>query len=217
MKKLDRKSIPTPSCLGGYQHGKDQWNQVIAEHKVEIRGQLQLMQGRLCAYCEGSLDELGEHIEHLRPRARHPQRTFDWNNLYWSCEQDDSCGRYKDHSAGKYDVDELVDPCCHNPDDYFRFRGDGSIDFVKNLSTSDEQRAKETLRVFNLNPMRGRLRTMRKSTADIYNTQEPNIVRELMDWDEDERRHFIEEELHRTSDKPFGAVIRHLFVDMVGP
>lgn len=210
MRHLDRDSVAAPPCLARYRHGEHQWDDLTAPHRAEVRAHLERLQGRRCAYCEGSLDALGHHVEHLRCRDRHPKRTFDWGNLYWSCTQDDSCGRYKDHQAAPYNVDDLIDPCDDDPDHFFRFRSDGSIDLAPGLSAREQHRARETLRVFNLNPAHGRLRVMRKLVADAYNQQEPNILRTLMDFDEDTRQAFILGELQRAEESFFGSVIRHL-------
>src|SRR5438105_4358499 len=110
MRKLDRGNVPAPVCLANYQVGAHTWNSLTYEDKEQIRQSLEQLQGRRCAYCEGSLDALGQHIEHFRRKGigHFPQFTFSWSNLYWSCYQDDSCGRFKDHSAGAYNPNDLI-------------------------------------------------------------------------------------------------------------
>src|SRR4051812_18958917 len=124
MRWLDRNAVPAPACLATYQHGLHTWDDVTPLDKSHIRAALEQMQGRRCAYCEGSLDALGRHVEHFRRKhaAHFPHLTFVWTNLYWSCDQADSCGRFKDHGAGAYDPDDLIDPCVEDPDRLFRFR-----------------------------------------------------------------------------------------------
>ena len=129
------------------------------------------MQGRRCAYCEGSLDALGSHIEHFRRKA---QGTFLNSRLlgaifFGRATKTYSCGHYKDHGAGTYDVNDLIDPCVDNPDTFFRFRTDGTINVRAGPSAQrDKHKAEETLRVFNLNPNWGRLRNMRKAAVSAY-------------------------------------------------
>ena len=89
MQKLDRAICLAPACLGGYAHGVHTWDNVSSVHKGEIRAQLEAMQGRRCAYCEGDIDSLGQHIEHFRRKSLHPELTFVWGNLFWSCDQTD--------------------------------------------------------------------------------------------------------------------------------
>lgn len=214
MRKLDRNPVPAPPCLGRYQHGRDNWDKVPPADKSAIRKQLEQMQGRRCAYCDGPLDRLGEHIEHLWPKGRFPQRTFDWHNLYLSCDQQDSCGQYKDNGAENYHPNDILDPCKDDPDRYFRFRPDGTIDVSPN-GTTEKARAEKTLRVFNLDPGHGRLRTMRRQAADAYLARDPNILDALMGFDETERRAVIAAELAEVAHEPFGAVIRHLFLTLL--
>ena len=211
MRKLDRNSASPPVCLACYQHGKHNWGSVSSEHKDEIRVSLERMQGRRCAYCEGPVDTLGHHIEHFRAKGAFPKLTFDWSNLYWSCDKSDSCGRYKDHDSGPYDPDDLIDPCRENPDRFFKFRSDGTIQVRTDIPDKEQHRAKETLRVFNLNPSQGRLRQMRMRALEAYTAQEPDILAALETLDPSERDAIIADELARTASEPFSAVIRHFF------
>jgi uncharacterized protein (TIGR02646 family) len=209
MRKLDRTAVPAPPCLAKLKHGRDKWGKEV--NRAEIRAHLERMQGRRCAYCEGSLDDFGEHIEHLRTRSRFPKLMFDWSNLYLSCYREDSCGRYKDHAAGLHNPDDLVDPCNDDPDRFFRFYSNGVIKVRQGLSPADAHRAHETLRVFNLDPEHGRLRALRHRAAETYLAQGRSFLDDLREFSEDDRRDFIAEELRKTADQPFSTVIRHLF------
>ncbi len=210
MRKLDRTAAPVPACLSGYQHGANTWDDVAGEDKREIRQCLEQMQGRRCAYCEGALDVLGQHIEHFRRKGHHPQLTFCWSNLYWSCDQHDSCGHYKDHGSGDYEPTDLLEPSVDNPDRYFRFRSDGTIQLRPGLTQQDEHRARETLRVFNLHPESGRLRNMRKGAAATY----LGLLNELVALTVAERRDYVRLEIEASADEPFCTLIRHLFEDL---
>jgi uncharacterized protein (TIGR02646 family) len=209
MRKLDRTAVPPPPCLAEYKHGRDRWDETV--NRPEIRAHLNRMQGRRCAYCEGPLDDHKQHIEHFRTRSRFPKLMFEWRNLYLSCAQVDSCGIYKDHSAGAHDPDDLIDPCIDDPDRFFRFYSNGAIKVRQGLSPADARRAHETLRVFNLNPEHGSLRARRQRAAKDYLARDPRILDDLREFSEDDRRDYIAEELRRTADEPFSTVIRHLF------
>jgi uncharacterized protein (TIGR02646 family) len=169
------------------------------------------MQGRRCAYCEGSLDVLGRHVEHFRRKhaAHFPHLTFVWANLYWSCDQADSCGRFKDHGAGVYDPDDLVDPCVEDPDRLFRFRSDGTISIRPGLPVAEMRRAEETLRVFNLNPDWGRLRNMRKAAVAAY----VGFVDGTLEFSLAEFQEFFREELELAATLPFSTAIRHVLTE----
>lgn len=213
MRKLDRIVCPAPPCLSDYHYGTHSWKDVAPGHKGEIRTHLETMQGRRCAYCEGDIDALGQHIEHFRrkgdPAYRH--LTFDWRNLFWSCGQRDSCGHFKDHGAGHYNVADLIDPCAEDPDNFFIFRSDGTISVRTGLPAHDEYRAKETLRVFSLHPQWGRLRNMRKTAVAGY-------VRYAVDvsadgFSDDDVQELIAGELHAARGLPFYTAIRHVLTE----
>lgn len=209
MRRLDRTGATTPPCLASYQHGQHNWDDVSPQDKAQIRVCLEQMQGRRCAYCEGDLDALGHHIEHFWRKCQFRALTFDWSNLYWSCGQTDSCGHFKDHGAGPYDVGDLIDPCCDDPDEFFRFRSDGTITIRPELTPADRHRAEETLRVFNLNPQWGRLRNMRKAAVSAYVLMvDPNVG-----FSEDEWREFFSDELERSVTHPFYTAIRHVLTE----
>lgn len=211
MRKLDRTVAPAPACLGGYHHGTNNWDHVGPDDKREIRQCLEQMQGRRCAYCEGALDVLGQHIEHFRRKHHHPHLTFSWGNLYWSCDQRDSCGHYKDHGAGNYTPADLLEPGVDDPDLYFRFRSDGTVQVRPGLTTQQEHRARETLRVFNLHPDFGRLRNMRKGAAATY----LGLLNELVALTETDRRDYVRLEIQASAGEPFCTLIRHLFEDLL--
>jgi uncharacterized protein (TIGR02646 family) len=167
------------------------------------------MQGRRCAYCEGPLDTLGWHIEHFRRRHSFPNLTFAWPNLYCSCNQTDSCGHYKENGAGPYVVDDLIEPCIEDPDKYFRFRSDGTISIRVGLTANEQHKAKETLRVLNLNPKRGRLRNMRKRAVSGYVFMtDPGAGFSAEEW-----REFFREELQHALVEPFYTAIRHVLTE----
>jgi uncharacterized protein (TIGR02646 family) len=170
---------------------------------------LELWQGRRCAYCEGPLDVLGQHIEHFRRKHHFQHLTFSWTNLYWSCDQSDSCGHYKDHGAGPYNPNDLIEPGIDDPDRFFRFRSDGTIQSRPGLSPLDQHRAHETLRVFNLHSAYGRLRNMRKRAAATY----LGLLEDLDALTVEERQEYVRLEIHASAGEPFCTVIRHLFED----
>jgi len=211
MRKLDRAIYPAPPCLGGYHHGAHSWQDVTPDHKAEIRTHLETMQGRRCAYCEGDIDTLGQHIEHFRRKGLHPALTFDWDNLFWSCDQTDSCGHFKDRGAGPYNVTDLINPCCDDPDAFFIFQADGTISVRHGLSGVDQRRAIETLRVFSLDAKWGRLRAMRKAAVSGYVDDANAAFNE--GWPSDDIRTFFQAELEIARNLPFYTAIRHVLTE----
>ena len=211
MRKLDRAIATIPACLASYAHGRDKWGDVSHTHKQEIHASLEQMQGRRCAYCEGPLDSLGQHIEHFRRKSRFVHLTFAWANLFGSCDQNDSCGHFKDHGAGPYNSDDLLDPCADDPSLFLRFRSGGTVDVRPGLSQRDAFRARETLRVFNLHDEFGRLRNMRKAAASTY----LQLVSELAAFNASERCAYAQLEIQATASEPFSTVVRHMFEDVL--
>nr|WP_200985536.1 retron system putative HNH endonuclease [Rhizobium rhizogenes]QCL10652.1 hypothetical protein C6.5e_756 [Rhizobium rhizogenes] len=211
MKKLDRSACPAPPCLGDYHHGTHSWKDVGADHKAEIRAHLETMQSRRCAYCEGDIISLGEHIEHFRRKSLHPALTFEWENLFSSCDQTDSCGHFKDSGAGPYDVDDLLNPCCDDPDAFFIFQADGTISTRHGLSPSDQNRAQETLRVFSLDDKWGRLRVMRKIAVSGYVDDADAAFND--GWPPEDIRAYFGQELEYARNLPFYTAIKHVLTE----
>jgi uncharacterized protein (TIGR02646 family) len=211
MHSFDRSACPAPTCLAGYRHGTHSWDDVSSDDKKEIRARLEVMQGRRCAYCEGDLDALDQHIEHFRRKCHYPALTFDWSNLFWSCDRLDSCGHFKDHGAGPYNVADLINPCIDDPDTFFIFRSDGTISIRRDLSGADQWRARETLRVFSLDAEGGRLRGMRKRAVSGY-VISANEAFEAGFLPEEIQEYFARE-LEYTEGQPFCTAIRHVLTE----
>lgn len=205
---LDRSTIQAPSCLTKYQHGGDRWDDVTPQDKDEIRCCLEKLQEGRCAYCEGSLDELKRHIEHFRTRHHFPTLTFAWDNLFWSCDGADSCGKHKDNHATPYNPADLIDPSRDNPDDFFQFLSNGTIE-VRPESSPAKQRAAETLRILNLNT--NRLKNMRSRAVQGYLDTNHGILEVLEQFSPTERDECICDELKSVEHDPFFTTIRHFF------
>jgi len=206
MHKLNRPQV-IPNCLSKYQHGRDNWGTVTPVDKAIIWQKLTQMQGNLCAYCESGLKQDHKHIEHFRQKAGHiyPQGTFQWDNLFGSCNNPNSCGKYKDNRARPYLPNHLVKPDIEDPELYFQFVRDGSINVRRGLTNVDNNRAKETLRIFNLNS----LRQARESATIGYRQTAEYLIEILKDFGEEEYNLELQKELHATKTLPFSTAIKH--------
>ncbi|MGZ8218354.1 retron Ec78 anti-phage system effector HNH endonuclease PtuB [Methylomagnum sp.] len=201
MRKLERDPNG-PRCLKRYRHGRDQWDQVTSEEKAAIWEKLDAMQGRRCAYCEDAIKDGERHIEHFRQCFSYRQGTFDWANLFGSCNRENSCGKHKDR-CGTYDPAALIKPDVDDPEHFFLFVSDGTIAIRADLSDAEERRrAEETLRIFNLN---GPLRHKRWQAVAKY----VQISDEISELPKDERGPFLESELAETAHLPFATAIKH--------
>lgn len=164
---LDRNSVTEPSCLSSYSYPAQTWKSFGGPCKVELRKALVELQGEpgitnsagaseygiRCAYCESSIFHDG-HIEHFRRKnpEHFPELTFAWDNLFLSCGATTHCGHYKDAANSKpYDPNDLVKPDIEDPRRLLFFSVQGSLHPREGLSATDQHRANETIRVFNLN------------------------------------------------------------------
>jgi uncharacterized protein (TIGR02646 family) len=179
-----------------------------------IRTALLQMQRQRCAYCErrtGDAKDEG-HIEHYRNQAGHTDLETDWNNLFWSCLDEKTCGKHKDKcnivgGSGKcraFNPDDLINPCVDDPDQFMRFISDGKITPRDDLTPQEKHRYDETIRVFQLadSPL---LRKQREDAVQPYigildalRSAGPTIFRE-----------YVNSELSRLDSAPFATAIRH--------
>lgn len=169
---------------------------------------LEPQQYYICAYCEISLNKLGRHIEHIKPKSRYPEETFNYHNLVLCCIDaqqlshlhldERSCGHYK---LDNYDPSLFVSPLEPNCRDYFWYRQNGEVIPNTNLTPSQQARARYTIDILNLNS----LRLVRQQRILIQETIK--IINELLD-DLEALKHFAECDLCLTNNRllPFHSV-----------
>lgn len=203
MHKLNRGSAP--ACLSSFQHGLHNWKSVTPANKEDIWLELIAMQGERCAYCEADISNGSRHIEHFRQKGRDPTQTFVWQNLFGSCGNPNTCGTYKD-KQGVYPPAVLIKPDQDDPDQFLRFHSDGSISVHTDLSDSDQERASETLRLFNLTD--GSLRWQRQAAATGY-LQTAEEIAELAADDPLLAAAYLADEIAATAHLPFATAIKH--------
>lgn len=207
MRQLQRGVAP--SCLARYRHGRDNWSALSGADRAEIWQALEAMQSQCCAYCEAAIAADNRHIEHFVQKGRDPRVTFQWDNLFGSCNREDSCGKYKDHCAGAYNPGDLLKPDVDDPDHYFVFVADGTIQIRAGLNDADRQRASETLRIFNLDAEHGALRRMRHAAAIGYVQTAEELWSLSDEFPEEEWQQLLDDELNATAHLPFVTAIRH--------
>lgn len=207
MHKLNRPAAPV--CLRRFRHGHDTWRDLSHSDRADIWVSLDQMQQRRCAYCERPIRRndysADAHIEHFRQRGRYPQGTFDWQNLFGSCNKTDSCGKHKD--VQYYDHQHLIKMDDEDPDNFLRFLSDGQVVPADNLAKNKLIRARETIRVFNLN---GPLRQIRKVNVKGYLDDAKEIALFAEEFDESDWRPLLEDRLKSIEGLPFETAIRHV-------
>jgi uncharacterized protein (TIGR02646 family) len=132
-----------------------------------------------CAYTELPLvfEKNNSHIEHLKRKdsAFFPELTFDWSNLFVSCNSDDFGGKYKDgkYLKGKTKADNalIINPSLENPNEYFELTYWGELTIKADLKGIAKTKAEETIKAFNLNhnSLQVRRREMIQSVNDYKN------------------------------------------------
>ena len=222
MRRLVRP--PTaPACLARFDHQNHTWDDVSPTDKAEIREVLTHMQGRLCAYCESELysdylpepDFSGAHIEHFRRKNRkhYPELTFEWYNLFLSCETLKHCGHYKDRNGAPYNPDELIKPDEHDPDDVMFFGSNGEARPRAGCNPHDKKRAEETIRVFHLNApclTGARLNAMRRyRTGKGGRDLDEAIALRSEDGGIQYFEEWLAEELMQVQNQPYTTTLRH--------
>ncbi len=207
MHRLDRDPVP-PAGLSKYRHGQDSWSNTspTAAERAAIWDKLNAMQGNRCAYCECLISEDNRHIEHFRQRGRYPQGTFDWHNLFGSCNRPGTCGDHKD-KCGAYPHQDLIKPDVEDPQDFLVFTPHGAIRPRANMQPHDEHRAKETIRILGLD---GALNQIRRSEVAGYIQTAEAFAEMAATFSENEWLPLLQEEIQNTAHLPFATAIRHV-------
>lgn len=233
MHKLHRSQLAPPSCLAEYDHHTQTWDDLHGNCKKQIRSRLLQMQakppqdttvpdetenaspyGLRCAYCEEAIWD-GGHIEHFRRKNPHrpdayPELTFDWSNLFLSCNAQIHCGHYKDRpSAQAYDPKDLIKPDEDDPHEYLHFHSSGEVRVKSGLSQEKAHRAQQTIDVFGLND--GSLQGARRRAIKPYRQRltENEEWTELLSWSEDDRQAYLQGEIEEARWEPYASTILH--------
>lgn len=213
MHQLDRTCVAVPQCLVAPANGR-RYADLHGHEKNEIRDRLIEMQLERCAYCERRTgrDRDDGHIEHFRNQADHQHLDLDWTNMFWSCQDEKTCGKHKDKcdivgGTGRqraFDIADLLNPCDDNPDEFLDFVFDGTLQPRSGLSPADQRRTEESLRVFQLaeSPF---LRRSREDAVRPYKL----AVDSLLSAGPQSVRQYLDAVLPQIEAAPFTTAIRH--------
>jgi len=118
----------------------------------------------LCAYSEVNLNTFGCHIEHIKPKSRYPECTFDYHNLIASAFDSDELQKHSkaDRFGGhfkcgdkseqdKYDPNLFISPLEVNCLRFFSYEPDGRVKPHPKRELSEQARAQYTIDALNLN------------------------------------------------------------------
>jgi uncharacterized protein (TIGR02646 family) len=210
---LDRTKLPAPACLELFDPQQDSWDcKNFVQCKAEIRCALSRLQADRCAYCESPLYGHDGHIEHFRRKHpdHAPELTFDWSNLFLSCDSWRNCGHYKDRpKAPSYRSKDLVKPDVDDPEAFFFFHSSGEVRVRGGIAPSAQARAEETIRVFGLNDPA--LKDLRRKAVARYRHGQ-SIIDDPGSLTPAEVDHFIDDELRATETIPFRTAVHHFLM-----
>lgn len=147
-----------------------------SEEYNKLRKQLIKQQDKMCCYCEIALKEdINAHIEHIQAKHHYPQKRFDFENLYASCQHQDSCG----HEKGSSNFANMILP---NMDcqSYFTYTRNGKIIPAK----EGDANSQKTIDLLGLNCKRlkrGR-ESIIKSLEDLDETIKNQYLQNCVEW-----------------------------------
>lgn len=215
MHRIERNAVAMPNCLS---QPPRRYKDLGGAEKEAIRLALLTIQNHRCAYCERRTgdDRDDGHIEHFRNQANHIHLECEWTNMFWSCNDEKTCGKHKDKctkQAGPkrtFVPEHIIDPANEDPEAFLFFVSDGTVRPIDGLSDSDLLRAEETLRVFQLadSPY------LRKSREDAVKPY-INIIEMLVKANPDNVASYVNSELCRIAAAPFSTAIKSFLQSVI--
>lgn len=161
-RNLDQAALPQPPQNSD--EAKRRWKNLT---KSSLYEQLFVEQFGLCAYTELNIQDFreehnsikGAHIEHIEPKSRFPQRTFDYSNLVLSALDSEDLVKFNKgdrfgghHKLSDYDSGQFISPLLLNVSDYFSYSSENGEIFPNvYLDINDREKAKYTIDLLNLN------------------------------------------------------------------
>lgn len=169
---LEYKKKYSPSTWADY--NKDNIRSKIKENILVLE------QEEYCPYCEKRIYDNEGHIEHVKPRDLYPKEFQNYYNLMISCDEKNSCGKYK---GNKYD-ENFINPIIDNPEDYFNYNIASGEIVPKNSDENSNgyKRAKYTIDTLNLNSYE--LKNARMNLVDmlsVYTGENKEYIRYFLD------------------------------------
>ena len=150
---------PSPTCLDVAQKKGWNWDEFVKnDHDgyVVCRQQANTEQCGVCGYTELSLDEnVMVHLDHFRKKDIYPKLRFKWDNLFAAAKDNRFGSDFKDRIVTGKNYNQvyanILSPKTVGLQDYFHYATNGEIEPSTTLSEDNEKKAKETIRIFNLN------------------------------------------------------------------
>ena len=112
-----------------------------------------------CPYCEIILfsenidlkEDKDCHIEHIKPKSKFGNLTFDYRNFLISCSENKTCGHSK---QSIWDDKLFINPVEENPEEYFSYSMTTGKIIPKKENGLEYEKAVKTIEILNLNENR---------------------------------------------------------------
>lgn len=152
MLKVNKEQEPDFLLEYKKRHSPKEWTDY---NKDDIRNKIKenilvLEQNEYCPYCEKRIYTNNDgHIEHIKPRDMYPKDFQDYNNLLVSCNEINSCGKYKKNNYNE----NFINPVIDNPEEFLDYNmASGEVIPKSNdINSKEYARAKYTIDILNLN------------------------------------------------------------------
>jgi uncharacterized protein (TIGR02646 family) len=218
MLRIHRSTVSVPGCLAVHDDPPRRYSDLHGSEKAEIRSALHSLQALRCAYCgrrTGAGPKDG-HVEHFRRQADSPGLDRTWTNLFWSCNDEETCGKHKDKCdrpigpQATYNPSDLLDPSTEDACAFLIFVADGTVAPREHLTAHEIRRAAETVRVFAL----GRSAYLAQSRRDAI-APYIDCITLLLESGPDLVPKYVEDTLVRVGGQPFEFAIRQILEGIV--
>jgi len=137
MLKIDKNK---PVFFNSLVKDKTVWNDL--KNRTNLYNHMIKEQKNMCAYCERKLNKY--HLDHFYTRNLFADKTFDYDNLFISCDSEHHSAKYKDKfGLKKEEFNSFYSPLDIHLDE-FEYSLLGDI-------IGKTKKAKRTIEIFNLN------------------------------------------------------------------
>ncbi len=161
--------------------GQMDWTLSSDYHRIWRELILEVEQSSLSGYTEEPLKLDDAHIDHFYKRSLFPNKVHAWDNFIVDSLDDTYGARYKDKLVRNADENvRLINPVTEDPHLFFKYKVDGRIAPLEELSENDKGRAEFTIHSFNLNE--ASLVERRRSLLKIFDCYGDASLEQLLDW-----------------------------------
>lgn len=149
MRPVERGNIPNAPATG---------SPLVFTQYDQALSHLVIRLGTYCSYCERCINNCLA-VEHMLPKAFHPQLERDWENFLLACT---NCNSIKGDT--QLVLNDYYWPDRDNTALAFEYLEDGIVSVNNSLNNQQKSQAQRTLELTGLNRVRGHPRLSRKDT-----------------------------------------------------